>query len=77
MLGLTFVNENDYDIIQENDTFNFVDLNEFAQGKQLTLEIVHNDKSKDVIKLDHTYNEGQIEWFKEGSALNLKTKENA
>ena len=77
MLGLTFVNENDYDIIQENDTFNFVDLNEFAQGKQLTLEIVHNDKSKDVIKLDHTYNEGQIEWFKEGSALNLIKKENA
>ncbi len=77
MLGLTFVNENDYDIIQEDDTFNFVDLNEFAQGKQLTLEIVHNDKSKDVIKLDHTYNEGQIEWFKEGSALNLIKKENA
>ncbi len=76
MLGLTFANENDYDLIQENDAFNFIDLNEFSQGKQLTLEIVHSDGSKDTIKLNHTYNKGQIEWFKEGSALNLIKKEN-
>ncbi len=77
MLGLTFANENDYDLIQEDDTFNFTDLTEFAFGKPLTLEIIHSDGSKDVIKLNHTYNEGQIEWFKEGSALNLIKKENA
>jgi len=76
MLGLTFANENDYDVIQENDIFNFVDLNEFAPGKQLTLEIVHESGSKDIIKLNHTYNDNQIEWFKEGSALNLIKKEN-
>jgi len=76
MLGLTFANENDYDVIQENDIFNFVDLNEFAPGKQLTLEIVHDSGSKDIIKLNHTYNDNQIEWFKEGSALNLIKKEN-
>ena len=77
MLGLTFDNENDYDKVQEDDTFNFLDLNEFAPGKQLTLELVHADGSKDVIKLNHTYNEQQIEWFKAGSALNLIKKENA
>jgi aconitate hydratase len=71
MLGLTFDNENDYDKVQEDDTTNFLDLNEFAPGKQLTLELVHADGSKDVIKLNHTYNEQQIEWFKAGSALNL------
>ncbi len=76
MLGLTFSNESDYDLIKEDDTFNFVDLNEFAPGKQLTLEIVHADASKDVIKLNHTYNDNQIDWFKEGSALNLIKKEN-
>ena len=76
MLGLTFANESDYDLIQENDIFNFVDLNEFAPGKQLTLEIIHADDSKDTIKLNHTYNDNQIEWFKEGSALNLIKKEN-
>ena len=77
MLGLTFANEKDYDLIQEDDTFNFLDLNEFAPNKPLTLEIVHKDGSKDLIKLNHTYNENQIEWYKEGSALNLIKKENA
>ena len=77
MLGLTFANELDYDLIKEDDTFNFVDLNEFSAGKQLTLEINHNDGSFDTIKLNHTYNEGQIEWFHEGSALNLIKKQNA
>lgn len=76
MLGLTFVNESDYDLIQEDDTFNFLDLNAFAPGKQLTLEIVHADGSTNEIKLNHTYNDSQIEWFKEGSALNLIKKEN-
>ncbi len=76
MLGLTFANESDYDLIKEDDTFNFLDLNEFAPGKQLTLEIVHTDGSKDIIKLNHTYNAGQIEWYKEGSALNLIKKQN-
>ncbi len=77
MLGLTFSNESDYDLIQEDDTFNFTDLNEFASGKQLTLEIEHADGSKNVIMLNHTYNAGQIEWYNEGSALNLIKKENA
>ena len=77
MLGLTFANEADYDLIQEDDTFNFVDLHEFAPEKQLTLEIVHTDGSKDTIKLNHTYNDAQIAWYNEGSALNLIKKQNA
>jgi aconitate hydratase len=71
MLGLTFENESDYDKIQEDDTFNFLDLDQFSEGKQLTLEVVHADGSKEELKLNHTYNEAQIEWFKAGSALNL------
>ncbi|MBX2843178.1 MAG: aconitate hydratase [Flammeovirgaceae bacterium] len=71
MLGLTFDTEADYDKILEDDTFNFLDLDQFAPGKQLTLEVVHADGSKDIIKLNHTYNAQQIEWFKAGSALNL------
>jgi len=76
MLGLTFDNESDYDLIQEDDTFNFIDLNAFAPGKQLTIEVVHADGSTDVIKVNHTYNDSQIEWYKEGSALNLIKKQN-
>jgi len=77
MLGLTFANEADYALIKEDDTFNFTDLADFKQGKQLTLEVVHTNGSKDIVMLNHTYNEGQIAWFKEGSALNLIKKENA
>lgn len=76
MLGLTFDNENDYDLIQEDDIFNFTDLESFAPGKQLTLEIVHADGTKNIIMLNHSYNDQQIEWFKEGSALNLIRKQN-
>ena len=71
MLGLTFENESDYDLIREDDTFNFIDLDSFAPNKSLTLQVVHQDGSSDQITLNHTYNEQQIEWFRAGSALNL------
>lgn len=71
MLALTFSNENDYDLIREDDTFNFIDLTSFAPNKPLTIEVLHSDGSVDIIKANHTYNDSQIEWFKAGSALNL------
>ena len=77
MLGITFANENDYDLIQEDDTFNFIDLVEFAPGRAITIEVVHADGTKDTIMANHTYNAQQIEWYKEGSALNLIKKQNA
>ncbi|HIE85140.1 MAG TPA: aconitate hydratase, partial [Dehalococcoidia bacterium] len=77
MLGLTFMNENDYNLIQEDDTFNFVDLADFAPGKPLTIEVVHSDGSMDVVMTKHTYNEQQISWFRAGSALNMIKAENA
>ena len=77
MLALTFANEADYDLIQEDDTFNFVDIADFSENKPLTIEIVHKDGSKDTIKVNHTYNDAQIKWYREGSALNLIKKQNA
>ena len=77
MLGLTFANEGDYDLIREDDTFNFTDLSDFAPGKTLNLEVVHADGSTDNVTLNHTYNAQQIEWFKAGSALNLIKAQNA
>ncbi|MFY0650833.1 MAG: aconitate hydratase [Cyclobacteriaceae bacterium] len=78
MLGLTFANEADYDLIQEDDSFDFTDLTEFAPGRPLTLVANHADGSSDSIICNHTYNAGQIEWFKAGSALNLiKLQNNA
>ena len=76
MLGITFHNEDDYDLIKEDDTFNFIDLADFQEGKKLSIEVVHSDGSTEIIKANHTYNEQQIEWFREGSALNLIKKQN-
>jgi aconitate hydratase len=71
MLALTFANESDYNKIQEDDTIDFIDLTSFSPEKPLTLVFNHKDGTKDIIKANHTYNAGQIEWFKAGSALNL------
>ena len=75
MLGLTFANEADYDKIQEDDTIDISDLTSFAPDKQLTLVLRHKNGTSDTIKVNHTYNTGQIEWFKAGSALNLMAKQ--
>ena len=74
MLALTFNNESDYDLIQENDIFNFIDLKNFSPGNAIKVELIHSDGSIDVIKTNHTYNSQQIDWYKEGSALNLIKK---
>ena len=71
MLALTFDNESDYDKIMEDDTFNFIDLESFSPNKSIALEVIHSDNSKEIIKLNHTFNSQQIEWYKNGSALNL------
>jgi aconitate hydratase len=75
MLGLTFAVKEDYDKIQEDDTLDITGLKTFAPGKQLTMVLNHADGTVDKIKLNHTYNEQQIEWFKAGSALNLIRKQ--
>lgn len=71
MLALTFANKEDYDKIQEDDTFDIVGLTSFAPGKPLNMVLNHKDGSKDTITLNHTYNEQQIQWFKAGGALNV------
>ena len=71
MLGLTFADKSDYEKIQEDDTFDFVDLDQFAADKPHILAVNHADGSTDKILCNHTYNDTQIEWFKAGSALNL------
>ncbi|KAF8762021.1 aconitase IPM isomerase family [Rhizoctonia solani] len=71
MLALTFVDPADYDKIQPTDRVDIEGLESFAPGKNLTLVARHEDGSKDKIPLAHSFNQGQIEWFKAGSALNL------
>lgn len=71
MLGLTFVNKEDYDKVREDDIISVHGLKEFAPGKPLVVSLDHADGTSDEFEVDHTYNETQIAWFKAGSALNL------
>jgi aconitate hydratase len=75
MLALTFANEADYDKILEDDTIDIIDLTSFAPDKPLTLKLNHSNGTSETIMVNHTYNAGQIEWFKAGSALNLMAKQ--
>lgn len=74
MLALTFANPADYDKIQEDDTIDIKGLKTFAPGVQLTIVLHHTDGSVEQFPVNHTYNEQQIGWFKEGSALNIIRK---
>jgi aconitate hydratase len=71
MLALTFDDKADYDKIQEDDFVDITGLKNFAPGQQLIMLVRHTDGSSNAIKLNHTYNQQQIEWFKAGGALNV------
>lgn len=71
MLALTFADKADYDKIREDDVIDIVGLTSFAPGVPLIIVLNHSDGSTDEFKVNHTYNEGQIEWFKAGGALNI------
>lgn len=77
MLPLTFANPADYDKITGNDKVSIVGLNDFQPGKQLTVRVTPKNGAAFDIKVNHTFNEEQIEWFKAGSALNLMKLKNA
>ncbi|MBL7859795.1 MAG: aconitate hydratase [Cyclobacteriaceae bacterium] len=70
MLALTFANKEDYNKIQEDDTFDLTGLTSFSPDKPLTLVIHHSNGITESIQVNHTYNKNQIVWFKAGSALN-------
>ncbi|KAF2444378.1 aconitate hydratase [Karstenula rhodostoma CBS 690.94] len=77
MLPLTFSDPADYEKVGPNDKVTIA-ATELAPGKPITLTVHPVDGSKSFdIKLSHTFNEGQIEWFKNGSALNTMAKKAA
>jgi len=71
MLALTFDDKADYDKFREDDNIDINGLTTFAPNQKLTLVLHHADGAKDEISVNHSYNEQQIEWFKEGAALNI------
>ena len=75
MLALTFADKADYDKVQEDDGIEVLGLTSFAPGQPLTVALNHKDGSRDEFKVNHTYNEQQIEWFRAGGALNVIRRE--
>jgi aconitate hydratase len=76
VLALTFSNPSDYEKILETDRLSLVDLNKLEQGKPVKCIIKHANGSKEEIALSHSYNSAQLEWFREGSALNVLRSKN-
>ena len=76
VLGLTFANPADYDLILEDDVIDILDLDQLSPGKDVMMRLSHQDGSEDLITCRHTYNQQQIDWFNAGSALNY-IKENS
>ncbi|KAE8321819.1 aconitase family-domain-containing protein [Aspergillus sergii] len=73
MLPLTFAEPADYDKIQPEDKVDLL-CTELEVGKPMTLRVHPKDGKTFDIKLNHTFNESQIEWFKDGSALNTMAR---
>lgn len=71
MLPLTFANPQDYDKIREDDFVEIAGLDTFAPGKPLTIHLHHADGTTEQFPVLHSFSEGQIAWFRAGSALNL------
>jgi aconitate hydratase len=71
MLGVTFYDKEDYDKIREDDVIDLNGLIDFTPEVPLSLVLNHSDGTKEEIKVNHSYNAQQIEWFKAGGALNI------
>lgn len=75
MLALTFQNPAHYDLIRQDDVFDIKGYDTMSPGVPLELQVHHQDGTTDRILLQHTYNAAQIDWLREGSALNKIRKE--
>ena len=71
MLAITFADPKDYAKIQEDDLIDITGLNTFQPGVQLTVVLHHANGQTESFKVNQSYNQNQIEWFKAGGALNI------
>jgi len=74
ILALCFEHASDYDLIREYDVVDLLGVTELAPQSVIIMRLRHDDGTTDEVKLTHTYNDGQVEWFKAGAALNVICK---
>jgi len=70
LLGLTFVNPSDYDLVRQDDYVDVLGFENFHADSNLKIRLRHSDGTSDIFDVLHGYNEAQVEWLKSGSALN-------
>lgn len=75
MLALTFINPEDYDKVRQDDIVDIPGFDSFTPGVNFTVVLHHSDGTRDQFVVEQNYNEQQIEWVKEGSALNKIRKD--
>ncbi|KAK4696005.1 hypothetical protein P7C71_g1851, partial [Lecanoromycetidae sp. Uapishka_2] len=76
LLPLVFADPADYDKINPEDKIDLM-CTELAVGKPMTMKVHPKDGQAFDVKLNHTFNESQISWFKDGSALNTMARHSA
>jgi aconitate hydratase len=77
ILPLTFENSGDYEKVHDGDRISLVGLKDLAPGKPVKMVIKHSDGKTEEAMLKHSLNHEQIEWFREGGALNAMRKKMA
>ncbi len=70
MVPLTFADPAAYDVIDEDDRINVLDLPP-VPGQNVRCQIVKPDGTTIEFEARHTFSPEQVEWFKAGSALNI------
>ncbi|MBK6545336.1 MAG: aconitate hydratase [Saprospiraceae bacterium] len=75
MLALTFLNPQDYDKIRQDDLVEIQGLQNMTPTSTFTVILKHSDHTQENFEVIHTYNQQQIQWVQEGSALNKIRRE--
>ena len=71
VLPLTFADAADFEKVRETDRVSITGLADLAPGRDLEVVFHHDDESEDAVRVRHSLNDDQIQWFRAGSALNL------
>lgn len=70
LVPLTFADPDTYDLIEEDDRINVLDLPP-VPGKNVKCQVVKPDGTTLDFEAIHTFSPEQVEWFQGGSALNI------
>jgi aconitate hydratase len=77
LLALTFADPADYERVREGDLVSLAGLAGLGAGKPVECVLRHADGTSERLRLEHSYSDAQLEWFRAGSALNAARKRSA